>query len=135
MDGSFTIPVNTGSYLLHISFIGYNDVYKEVEVTAAEPRVQLGNIPLSQDNILLSEAVVIAKAPEIVVKEDTVEYNADSYSVTESAVLEDLLKKMPGVEIDTEGNITVNGRSITKILVDGEEFFSEDPKVASKNLR
>lgn len=134
MDGSFTIPVNTGSYLLHISFIGYNDVYKEVEVTAAEPRVQLGNIPLSQDNILLSEAVVIAKAPEIVVKGDTVEYNADSYSVTESAVLEDLLKKMPGVEIDTEGNITVNGRSITKILVDGEEFFSDDPKVASKNL-
>lgn len=134
MDGSFTIPVNTGSYLLHISFIGYNDVYKEVEVTAAESRVQLGNIPMSQDNILLSEAVVIAKAPEIVVKGDTVEYNADSYSVTESAVLEDLLKKMPGVEIDTEGNITVNGRSITKILVDGEEFFSDDPKVASKNL-
>ncbi len=57
---------------------------------------------------------------------DTLEYNADSYKVTESAVVEDLLKKMPGVEIDAEGKITVNGKEITKILVDGEEFFSDD---------
>jgi hypothetical protein len=133
-EGVFTIPVRNGSYIVHISFVGYNDVYQNVQVTSSRPTVQLGNIMLSNDNILLSETVVTAKAPEIVVKGDTLEYNADSYKVTESAVVEDLLKKMPGVEIDSEGKITVNGKEIKKILVDGEEFFSDDPKVASKNL-
>ena len=134
LDGRFTIPVRNGSYILQISFIGYNDLYKDVEVTSSNPVVELGKLVMSLDNVLLSETIVTAKAAEIVVKGDTLEYNADSYKVTESAVVEDLLKKMPGVEIDTEGNITVNGRAITKILVDGEEFFSNDPKVASKNL-
>lgn len=133
-DGEFSIPVGNGDFIVHISFIGYHDVYRNVEVNASTPRVRLGSVEMMHDNILLSETVVTAKAPEIVVKGDTLEYNADSYNVTESAVVEDLLKKMPGVEIDSEGNITVNGRAITKILVDGEEFFSDDPKVASRNL-
>src|SRR5690554_3325285 len=133
-DREFSIPVGNGDFIVHISFIGYHDVYRNVEVNASTPRVRLGSVEMMHDNILLSETVVTAKAPEIVVKGDTLEYNADSYKVTESAVVEDLLKKMPGVEIDSEGNITVNGRAITKILVDGEEFFSDDPKVASRNL-
>lgn len=134
MDGKFSIPVNNGSYIVHVSFIGFHDLYKNVSVSSSTPMANLGDLVMSADNILLSETVVTAKAPEIVVKGDTLEYNADSYKVTESAVVEDLLKKMPGVEIDSEGNITVNGKSISKILVDGEEFFSDDPKVASKNL-
>src|SRR5690554_94352 len=132
--GAFTIPVRNGEYIVHISFIGYNDVFLNVQVTPTSQTAQLGSIFMSNDNILLSETVVTAKASEISVRGDTLEYNADSYKVTESAVVEDLLKKMPGVEIDSEGNITVNGRAITKILVDGEEFFSDDPKVASRNL-
>ncbi|HHX31613.1 MAG TPA: carboxypeptidase-like regulatory domain-containing protein, partial [Bacteroidales bacterium] len=133
LDGRFSIPVRNGSYILQVSYIGYNDLFEDVEVSSSTPVVNLGRLTMSDDNILLSEAVVTAKAAEIVVKGDTLEYNADSYKVTESAVVEDLLKKMPGVEVDNEGNITVNGRAITKILVDGEEFFSDDPKVASKN--
>jgi len=133
-NGRFIIPVSRGNYIVQISYIGYQNEYRNVQVTTEQPSVQLGNITLSSDNILLSETVVTAKAPEIVVRGDTLEYNADSYKVTESAVVEDLLKKMPGVEIDAEGKITVNGKEITKILVDGEEFFSDDPKVASKNL-
>lgn len=132
--GQFTIPVRNGSYIVHISYIGYHDIFRDVQVTSSTPRAQLGNITMENDNILLSETIVTAKAPEITVRGDTLEYNADSYKVTESAVVEDLLKKMPGVEIDSEGKITVNGKQITKILVDGEEFFSDDPKVASKNL-
>ena len=134
LDGRFSIPVRNGSYILQVSYIGYNDLFEDVEVSSSTPVVNLGRLTMSDDNILLSETVVTAKAAEIVVKGDTLEYNADSYKVTESAVVEDLLKKMPGVEVDNEGNITVNGRAITKILVDGEEFFSDDPKVASKNL-
>jgi len=132
--GAFTIPVSSGAYIVQISYIGYNDVYRNVEVSSSRPQARLGNVILSADNILLSETVVTAKAAEITVRGDTLEYNADSYKVTESAVVEDLLKKMPGVEIDSEGKITVNGKEIKKILVDGEEFFSDDPKVASKNL-
>ncbi|MDR2816616.1 MAG: carboxypeptidase-like regulatory domain-containing protein, partial [Proteiniphilum sp.] len=132
--GLFTIPVRNGSYIVHISYVGYNDMFRNVQVTSSAPQVQLGNIALENDNILLSETVVTAKAPEITVKGDTLEYNADSYKVTEGAVVEDLLKKMPGVEVDSEGKITVNGKEIKKILLDGEEFFSNDPKVASKNL-
>src|SRR5690554_4401966 len=133
-DGTFTIPVRSGDYIVHISFIGYHDIYQDVEVNSSLPQARLGNVEMIQDNILLSETVITAKAPEISVRGDTLEYNADSYNVTESAVVEDLLKKMPGVEIDANGKITVNGKEITKILVDGEEFFSDDPKVASKNL-
>jgi len=114
-EGVFTIPVRYGSYIVQISYVGYNDVYQNVQVTSSRPNVQLGNIILNNDNILLSEAVITAKAPEIVVKGDTLEYNADSYKVTESAVVEDLLKKMPGVEIDSEGKITVNGKEIKNI--------------------
>lgn len=133
-DGSFSIPVKNGNYIVHISYIGYIDIYKDASVTTKNSKVQLGTISLLDDAILLSDALITAKAPEIVVKGDTVEYNADSYKVTESAVIEDLLKKMPGVEIDKDGKITVNGKEIKKILVDGKEFFSDDPKVASKNL-
>lgn len=133
-DGSFSIPVRNGSYIVQISYIGYADVFKNVNVTNNAPSVQLGTIQMKTDDVLLSEAVVTAKAAEITVKGDTLEFNADSYKVTESAVVEDLLKKMPGVEIDSEGKITVNGREVKKIMVDGEEFFSSDPKVASKNL-
>jgi len=133
-DGSFSIPVKYGSYIVHISFLGYKDIFKNVQVSASAPAVQLGTLLFYPSQIALSEIVIAAKAPEIRVKGDTLEFNADSYKVTESAVVEDLLKKMPGVEVDKDGKITVNGREIKKILIDGEEFFSDDPKVASKNL-
>ena len=76
---------------------------------------------------------MIGKAPEVTVRNDTMEYNADSYKTTEGSMLEDLLKRCP-VEVDSEGKITVNGKEIKKVLIDGKEFFSDDPKVASKNL-
>ena len=94
----------------------------------------MGKLALTDGAIQLGEAVVIGKAPEVTVRNDTMEYNADSYKTTEGSMLEDLLKKMPGVEVDSEGKITVNGKEIKKVLIDGKEFFSDDPKVASKNL-
>ncbi len=133
-NGSFSIPIKSGNYIVHISYIGYTDVYENASITNQNRAVDLGTISLREDGVLLSDAVVTAKSLEIVVRGDTVEYNADSYKVAESAVIEDLLKKMPGVEIDADGKITVNGQEIKKILVDGKEFFSDDPKVASKNL-
>ena len=134
-NGSFTLKnVKKGSYLLHITFIGYDPLYQPLQITGKKNPVNVGKLELSDGAIELGEAVVIGKAPEVTVRNDTVEYNADFYKVTEGSVLEDLLKKMPGVEVDSEGKITVNGKEVKKVMVDGKEFFSDDPKVASKNL-
>ena len=134
-NGSFTLKnVKKGSYLLHITFIGYDPLYQPLQITGKKNPVNVGKLELSDGAIELGEAAVIGKAPEVTVRNDTVEYNADSYKVTEGSVLEDLLKKMPGVEVDSEGKITVNGKEVKKVMVDGKEFFSDDPKVASKNL-
>lgn len=131
-DGSFRlVNVPDGKYILNISYIGYEPLYRDIQVKG-EP-VRLGTLML-QEGIQLATAVITGKAPEIVVRNDTTEYNADSFKMAEGSVLEDLLKKMPGVEVDSEGNVTVNGKEIKKIMVDGKEFFSDDPKIASKNL-
>lgn len=132
IDGRFKLSLSSGKYIIQTSFIGYSDHFNDINIS--QKNISLGDILLSEDAILLSEAVVTAKAIEIQVKGDTVEYNADSYKVPQNAVVEDLLKKMPGVEISSEGTITVNGKEVKRILVDGKEFFSDDPKVASKNF-
>lgn len=134
-NGVFSIKnVKSGSYLLHISFVGFDPLYQPLKITGKLPSVNLGKLYMDDTGIMLGEAVVTGKAAEVVVRNDTIEYNADSYKVEEGSVLEDLLKKMPGVEISTDGKVTVNGKEIKKIMVDGKEFFSNDPKVASKNL-
>ena len=131
--GNFALKgVKAGKYVLHISFVGFESLY--LPVTVGKAPVKLGKLELNDGAIQLGEAVVVGKAPEMSVRNDTVEYNADSYKTTEGAVLEDLLKKMPVVEVYCDGKITVNGKEIKKVLIDGKEFFSDDPKVASKNL-
>jgi len=130
--GKFTISAKRGTYIVQVSFMSYLSQY--FKVNARNGVAVLGDIYLKEDAVMLSETVIEAKAPEIIVKGDTVEYNADAYKVQETAVLADLIKKIPGAEIDSEGKITINGKDITKILVDGKEFFSNDPKVASENL-
>ena len=134
-NGNFTLKnIKAGSYLLHVTFVGFEPTYQPLQITGKVNPVKIGNIELTDGAIQLGEAVVVGKANEVVVRNDTVEYNADSYKVTEGSVLEDLLKKMPGVEIASDGKVTVNGKEIKKIMIDGKEFFSDDPKVASKNL-
>ncbi|MDR0845614.1 MAG: outer membrane beta-barrel protein [Tannerella sp.] len=134
-DGFFAIKnVKTGRYLLNVSFIGYASIYQMLEITGKVNPVNVGKLEMEEDAIMLGEAVVTAKAVEVTVRNDTIEYNADSYKVAEGSVLEDVLKKMPGVEIDSDGKVTVNGKEVKKIMVDSKEFFSSDPKVATKNL-
>jgi len=134
-NGNFRLDnIPPGNYLLNVSYVGYETIYQALKITGSRSSIRLGKIALNDTGIALGEAVVVGKAPEVVVKNDTMEFNADSYKVTEGSVLEDLLKKMPGVEIDSNGKVTVNGKEIKKVLIDGKEFFSDDPKVASKNL-
>lgn len=133
-DGFFSVTAEPGNYLARISFMGYRDLFKALSVTSAAAVTRLDTLALSRDNILLAEAIITAAPPEIVVKGDTLEYDAAAHKVTEMAVLEDLLRELSGVEIDADGSITVNGKDIKKILVNGKEFFSDDPKIASRNL-
>lgn len=133
--GGFTLKnVKAGNYLLSVSFVGYDPLYQRLQITGKINPVHVGKLKLHDGGVHLGEAVVIGKAAEVVVRNDTLEYNADSYKIAEGSMLEDLLKKMPGVEVDKDGKVTVNGKEIKKIMVDGKEFFSDDPKVASKNL-
>ncbi|MDR1981947.1 MAG: outer membrane beta-barrel protein [Tannerellaceae bacterium] len=134
-DGSFALTnIRPGDYLLHISFIGFDPLFQPLQITGRTNPVNLGKLTLNDGSVMLGEVVAIGKAAEMVVRNDTTEYNAESFKVTEGSMLEDLLKKMPGVEIDSEGKVTVNGKEVKKMMVDGKEFFSDDPKVASKNL-
>ena len=83
---------------------------------------------------MLKEAVITAEAPQVVVKEDTLEYNSTAYRTPEGAMLEELVKKLPGAEIDDDGNVKINGKEVKKIMVDGKEFFGGDVKTGLKNL-
>lgn len=124
--------VESGKYIVQCTFIGYNTAHKDVAVGGTD--VRLRPIAMTESSIMLSEATVTGVKTQIQVKEDTIEFNADSYKTQPNAVVEDLLKRLPGVEVDSEGKITANGKEVKKILVDGKEFFSDDPKVATKNL-
>ncbi|MCM1483661.1 MAG: outer membrane beta-barrel protein [Muribaculaceae bacterium] len=124
--------IKNGKYIVEASYIGYKNGFANITVGSAT--VNVPKITLSDSSIELKEVVVRGVRTPIKVMEDTVEFNAASYKTQPNAVVEDLLKRLPGVEVDSEGKITANGKEVTKILVDGKEFFSDDPKVASKNL-
>ncbi|WP_294629634.1 TonB-dependent receptor [uncultured Bacteroides sp.] len=134
-QGWFTLPkVKAGKYVLKISYIGFQTKIVPVQLTANVPDKKMGNIELQPDAVMLKEAVVTAEAPQVTVKEDTLEYNSAAYRTPEGAMLEELVKKLPGAEIDDDGNVKINGKEVKKIMVDGKEFFGGDVKTGLKNL-
>jgi hypothetical protein len=133
-NGVFSINARPGKYVLKISFVGYLTQEKPLQLAAGKPSVNIGTVTLPTDAIMLGEAVVVAEAPQVTVSEDTIGYNASAYRTPEGAMLEELVKKLPGAEIDEDGNVKVNGKEIKKIMVDGKEFFGGDVKTGLKNL-
>ena len=132
-NGRFVLDgIKDGKYIVEASYVGYAPQTRSR--TVAGKNLRLDPFSLEENAIALNEAVVKGIRTPIKVMEDTVEYNADSYKTQPNAVVEDLLKRLPGVEVGTDGKITANGKEVKKILVDGKEFFGEDPTVASKNL-
>lgn len=123
-----------GKYLLKVSFMGYVTKIIPVQLTANVPAKKMGNIELATDAVMLQEAVVVAEAPQVTVVEDTLMYNSSAYRTPEGAMLEELVKKLPGAEIDDDGNVKINGKDLKKIMVDGKEFFGGDVKTGLKNL-
>lgn len=134
-DGTFSFKgLKPGSYRIYAAFLGLKNATKEFRVSAEKPNINIGDIILEGGVIDLETVEIKAEVPPIVVKQDTLEFNASSFKVIENAVVEDLLKKLPGVEVDKAGTIKAQGETITKIRVDGKEFFSNDPLLATKNL-
>ncbi|MDE5657209.1 MAG: TonB-dependent receptor, partial [Muribaculaceae bacterium] len=132
-NGAFTVSgLNSGNYIVETSFVGYDNHSCNVRISKAD--VTLQPITMQAGALMLREAQVVGVRTPVKVMQDTVEYNADAYRTQPNAVVEDLLKRLPGVEVDSEGKITANGKSVTKILIDGKEFFADDPTVASRNL-
>ena len=123
--------LKAGKYTLKAEIMGYKSVEKSVEVKAD---LNLGVLKMEQDRQVLDAASVSAVGNPIIIKKDTVEYNASSFKISDDNMLEDLLKKLPGVEVDESGNITANGETINKIMIDGKTFFMDDPQLASKNI-
>ncbi len=117
-----------------ISYSGYSVYRKEFTMTAAQTTVDLGTINMSPDAKSLDEVLVFAERPPVVIKKDTIEFNASAFKTLPNALVEDLLKKLPGVQVDRDGNIMVNGKPVNRILVDGKTFFGDDPKMATRNL-
>lgn len=134
-SGVFRITgINPGKYVVKVSYTGFDLYTKAFTVPSSGNAVNLGSLEMATSANLLGEVKVTGVKTEIKVMQDTIEYNADSYKTQANAVVEDVLKRLPGVEVDTDGKITANGKSVSKILLDGKEFFADDPTVASKNL-
>lgn len=132
-DGSLLIEaIRPGKYILKAELLGYKTFETEFEVKDKD--VDLGELKLQSSEEQLSAATVSAVGNPIQMKSDTISFTASSVKTTENDMLEDLLKKIPGIEISEDGSITHNGRSIEKITIDGKTFFLDDPQLASKNL-
>lgn len=122
-----------GKYLIKISNIGYLSHYQKVDVSGKDT-IDVGSIVMKSDAVMLKGAVVTRRATKVVLKEDTFIYNASAYKTPEGATLEELVKRLPGATIGDDGKITINGKEVTKILIDGKEFMTGDTKTAMKNL-
>lgn len=133
IDGSFSLAANkAGNYMVRISYLGYNTIIKHVSV--AKGNIPLGTITMQQNSILLKGAEVAGQARKVVVVEDTFIYNAAAYRTPEGSVVEELVKRIPGAEVEDDGSVKINGKSVKKIYVDGKEFFNGDTKTAMKNI-
>lgn len=133
-DGSYRVSVPAdGRYIVKISCVGYKSYTKNINVSEGKD-VAMGKVQLEEDAIMLKGTTVTANVAKVILSEDTFIYNAAAYRVPEGSVIEELVKRLPGAKVDDDGNITINGKEVKKILVDGKEFMTGDTKTAMKNL-
>ena len=133
-DGSFILkgPVK-GDYLLWITHPNFSPYSRPLKINH-EPSINLGALSLPPKSSTLEAAVVTTHKPVVRLKGDTTEYDAANVKVKTNANVEDLLRQLPGVQVDQKGQITAQGEKVQKVLIDGEEFFSDDPTIATRNL-
>ena len=123
--------IGKGAYVVKAEIMGYKNYELQIVVTKD---LDLGTVKMAEDVQALEASKVSAVGNPILIKKDTIEYNASSFKTSDNDMLEQLLKKLPGVEVGTDGSITANGETIKKITIDGKTFFLDDPQLASKNI-
>lgn len=135
-DGSFNISgLSPGKFLILLSYPDYADYVDYFVLDSVKQDFDFGNLHLQLKARLLHDVIIKGKAAEIKIKGDTTEFNAAAYAIQPNAKVEDLLKQLPGIQVDKDGKITAQGQQVNKVLVDGEEFFGDDPTLVTKNIR
>ena len=135
VNGKVNMPVSKyGTYLLRISFMGYITQFRNITLDKNNKTYDLGTITLAEDAKMMKETQVTAQLAQVEMKEDTFVFNAGAYRLPEGSNLEELVKKLPGAEVGEDGTIKINGKTVSKIMVGGKEFFDNDTKMAMKNI-
>ncbi|RZK58669.1 MAG: carboxypeptidase regulatory-like domain-containing protein [Pedobacter sp.] len=135
-DGSFAIsPMRKGNFILLLTYPAYADYVSPFVLDSVNRSFDFKQINMKSKAKLLNEVIIKGQAAAIKIKGDTTEFNAGSYTIQPNDKVEDLLKKFPGMQVDKDGKITAQGKTVSKVLVDGEEFFGDDPTLVTKNLR
>jgi hypothetical protein len=135
-DGFFTINnLSKGNYILRVSYPGYAIYVESFSLDSAHTSHDFGRLNLLLNERLLKDVIIKGTRAAIKIKGDTTEFDAKAYVVQPNAKVEDLLKQLPGLQVDKDGKITAQGQTVTKVLVDGEEFFGDDPTLVTKNIR
>ena len=134
-NGRFELTgIQNGEYRLLITHVNYHNVTQHFKIDDEHKAIDLGNIAMNDRSKVLSEVVVTSEAPPVTLVGDTIQYNAGSFKTSPNANVEDLLKKLPGMKVEKDGTVKAQGEKVQKVLVDGKEFFGNDPKIATKNL-
>ena len=134
-NGKFQMTdVNKGKIRLQITYIGFGTLEKTVELIPQQKILDLGIIKMLQEGAMLDAVTISAEYVPIKITKDTLEFTADAFKTQPNAVVEDLLKKLPGVEVEADGTIKVKGEEVKAVTVDGKDFFGKDPKMATRNL-
>ena len=126
--------VPAGTYRINISFMGYKAQNFSLNLEKKSGNFKVSDVLLKEDATVMGEATVVGKLAEMTVVDDTVVYNADAFKLPDGAVVEDLIKKLPGITIDDDGNYVFNGKTVSQFLVDGKEFFNNNKELILKNL-
>ncbi|MBV8390149.1 MAG: outer membrane beta-barrel protein [Mucilaginibacter sp.] len=135
-DGSFNINnLHPGKFIVLLSYPDYADYVDKFSLDSAKQDFNFGNLHMELKSRLLHEVIIKGSAAQMKIKGDTTEFNAAAYVTQPNAKVEDLLKQLPGIQVDKDGKITAQGQQVNKVLVDGEEFFGDDPTLVTKNIR
>lgn len=133
-EGQFSFSkLKPGSFILQVTYVGFQNISKSLELASGQS-LSLGDLPMQEQSEVLDNVTIAADRIPIQIKKDTIEYNTGAFATKPGATVEDLLKKLPGIEVEQDGTIKAQGETVNKVLVDGKEFFGDDPQIATKNL-
>lgn len=134
--GDFSLnTLKEGNFILLLTYPDFADYVETFSLSAAKPEKDFGKLKMILKARLLEEVIVKGTAAQMTIKGDTTEFNAAAFNIEANSKVEDLLKQLPGIQVDKDGKITAHGQAVNKVLVDGEEFFGDDPTLVTKNIR